>query len=506
MARRSPKAFALARRQLQSPKIHALVQDAERAMALGLFEQACQLADEALSIAPDLEPILALRARALVRMNQLDRAQADIEQALASWPVELPAWRVTEALVHRARGDYQQAATILEHARERFPASQVILSTLTELYISMRKHDQAYDMLSTVIAKGGNRPGVLVQFGRMCRIKHIPEQAVEPLKRALDDPACSVSERKRVAFELGMVYDAMGEIDRAFEAFATANNLEARLFDIDRHSALVDAMIETWTRPMLQSLPVADSVSAAGLVLIVGMRRSGSTLTEQILASHSKVVAGGELPWLRRAAQPLSTEPDRAQSLIVSTKNITQATINQVGCAYMSKVEAARGDRSVFTDKLPANFEMLNIAQLALPGVKAVWCQRDPLNTCLSCYMQPFNDNSYCADLRTLARYYHDCMRLMTHWQQVLDVPIHVVRYETMVQDAHTQIQALLEALELPFEQACLKFYQTRRTPRTVSTDQVAQKMYTSSLDRASRYRAHLQPLIDELTALGYSI
>ena len=505
MARRSKSPIAQRIKQLESPRIKALHEEALRALQLGAYEQAEDLISKALAIAPDLAPLLATRARALVRMSQYDKAEADIGEALSSWPNPPPLWYVTLSLVHRGRGELDKAVRVLEDARKDFPAAQAILSTLTELYITLRKHDLAYAMLHDIIARHADRPGVFVQYGRICRIKGCAAEAIEPLSRVVGQRERTVSERKRAAFELGMVFDSLGRYDEAFDAFATANALETRVFDIELHSQLVDQVCCTWTRERLAKMPVAD-IQGQGVVLLVGMRRSGSTLCEQILASHSKVAAGGELPWLRRAAQPVYFGNSRMQGLIVSLEKINQSTLNQVGQAYMERVVAARSEKAFFTDKLPANYELLGLAQLTLPGVRVVWCKRDPLNTCLSCFMQPFNDNSYCADLRMLARYYHDCMRLMKHWQEQLDIPIHEAQYERIVENPEAQVREMLSTLGLNFEPGCLRFYETKRAPRTVSTDQVAKKIYTSSLDRAARYRAHLEPLIDELERLGYEV
>lgn len=152
---------------------------------------------------------------------------------------------------------------------------------------------------------------------------------------------------------------------------------------------------------------------------------------------------------------------------------------------------------------MPANFKLLGLAQLALPEARVVWCRRDPADTCLSCYMQPFNDNSYCADLRTLARYHRDCERLMQHWQQTLDLPIFELRYERLVTEPEPTVRELLGFCRLPFDEACLRFDRTAPAARTASTDQVARGVYTTSVSRAARYRKHLGPLYAEFDRLG---
>jgi hypothetical protein len=235
------------------------------------------------------------------------------------------------------------------------------------------------------------------------------------------------------------------------------------------------------------------------------MRRSGTTLAEQILASHPAVRPGGELPWLRELATPLDPDAAVPFGLVVEQSRITADALATIARGYTERAAPLRAGVAAFTDKMPANFKLLGVTQLALPHARVVWCRRDPLDTCLSCYMQPFNDNSYSADLRTLARYFHDCERLMAHWRSALDLPIHELVYERLVAEPEREVRELLGFLGLPFDESCLRFHESDRAARTASTDQVARPLYSSSAGRAQRYLPHLAPLIDELARLGHT-
>ena len=486
----------------QPERLRSLGEAAMRALSEGRYEEAERLAAQGLAIVPRSAPLLAARASACVRLRRYDQAERDIALALEIQPNSPPQWLVTLALVRRGQGRLDEALGILQRAHGANPAAQIVVSNLAELLTTLRRPQEAYDILASAIARGADRPGLLAQFGRVCRVLKRPAEAVEPLRAAAaraDQPALG---RQHILFELGHALDAVGAWDDAFEAFAGANGLERRTFDTARHAALVDRIRETWTRKALGRLPRAPG-KGAGLTFVVGMRRSGTTLVEQIIAAHPDAAPGGELPWLRDLATPLDPAAAGAFGLIVDQSRITPPEIDRIGGEYTRLADAERGSARLLTDKMPANHKLLGLAQLALPDARVVWCRRDPLDTCLSCYMQPFNDNSYCADLVTLARYFHDCERLTAHWRGALDLPILELHYERLVADPEGETRRLLDFLGLPFDDACLRFHEVGRAARTASTDQVAQRLYSSSVGRAERYRERLGPLVRELERLG---
>ena len=473
-----------------------------RALGEGHYEQAETLATRALARAPRSAQALAARASARVRMRRYAQAEGDIRAALRVGASAPPQWWVTLSLVHRGRGELDKCLEVLREVHARAPSSQIVLANLAEILSTCREHQEAYDLLLPFVARGADRPGLLAQFGRACRFLDRAAEAVEPLGRAAardDHPPAS---RQQLFFELGAVFDVLKRYDEAFAAVSCANALESRRFDIAGQAAAIDRVIETWSRDAVASVARVRG-AGAGLVFIIGMRRSGTTLAERILAAHPPVAAGGELPFLRQAAARVDPDPAQRLGLVTDLDACTLEALAAGSAHYTDAIEAFRGDAEVFTDKMPANFKLLGLAQLALPEARVVWCRRDPADTCLSCYMQPFNDNSYCADLRTLARYHHDCERLMQHWQHTLDLPIFELCYEALVNDPEPTVRELLGFCGLPFDEACLRFERAAPTARTASTDQVARGLYTTSVSRAERYQAHLAPLYEEFDRLS---
>lgn len=473
-----------------------------RALAEGRYEDAEALATRALGRDPRLPSALAARASARVRLRRFGQAEADIRSALRMGSASPPQWWVTLALVHRGRGELDACLAVLREIHVRAPSSQIVLANLAEILSTLREHQEAYDLLLPFVAKGADRPGLLAQFGRVCRFLGRAEEAVEPLTRAAERDDHPPASRQQLLFELGAVYDVLGRYDEAFAVVGRANAMESRRYDIEGQSTAIDGVMDTWTPNAIGVAPrVPDA--GAGVVLIVGMRRSGTTLAERILGAHPRVAAGGELPHLRKAAGEVDPDPAQRFGLVTDLAACTPEALAAGSAHYSDAIQEARGDAGVFTDKMPANFKLLGFVQLALPGARVVWCRRDPMDTCLSCYMQPFNDNSYCADLRTLARYHHDSDRLMRHWQDALDLPILELHYDELVSDPEPTVRSLLGFCGLPFDGACLRLDRAASAARTASTDQVAKELYTTSVGRSAHYREWLGPLGDELGRLG---
>ena len=233
-----------------------------------------------------------------------------------------------------------------------------------------------------------------------------------------------------------------------------------------------------------------------------GMPRSGTTLIEQIMASHPQVHGAGELNLIHRMA---SEFPSLLGSATPYPQCIAQATaqkLERIAQTYLGELQKRGGKASRVTDKAPINFLHLGLIDLLFPGARVIHCARDPLDTCLSCYFQPFSgEYSFTYDLGHLGAYYRLYENLMVHWRQILRVPVFEVRYEELVADQERMIRALIEFCGLPWDDRCLKFYETERTVATASFDQVRKPIYAGSVGRWRRYEAYLEPLISALKA-----
>ncbi len=229
-------------------------------------------------------------------------------------------------------------------------------------------------------------------------------------------------------------------------------------------------------------------------MLIVGMPRSGTTLVEQILASHPAVFGAGELPHLGRIATA-GTAP-----YLDFMATLDRAESRRLAARYLDRLHDFSADVRRVTDKMPDNYLLLGMVAVLLPRARVIDCRRDPLDTCLSCYFQHFSrGHDFTNSLADLAAYYLAYRRLMAHWREVLPLPILELRYENVIADLEGEARRLVEFCGLEWDEACLAFHENARPVHTASNVQVRQRLFTTSVERWRRYECHLGPLLDAL-------
>jgi hypothetical protein len=245
-------------------------------------------------------------------------------------------------------------------------------------------------------------------------------------------------------------------------------------------------------------------------VFIVGMPRSGTTLTEQILASHSQVAAGGELAFLNSIllSSPHLAAPFRPDIFRMPDYSrigqVTSSELRSLADSYIGAITPLRRGKRHLTDKMPHNFIHVGMIYLLFPNCRIIHCQRNPMDNCLSLYMQNFKVmHPYSYSLEEIGRYYAGYRALMDHWQKLLPGFIHTIGYERLVTNPEEQIRKLLEFCHLPWEDCCLEFHRLDRFVRTASEGQVDRPLYRSAIHRWRRYEDHLQPLARILREAG---
>jgi hypothetical protein len=301
-------------------------------------------------------------------------------------------------------------------------------------------------------------------------------------------------------FTLGRAFMDIGDADQAFaylEAGARAHRRGLR-YDVEADLAEFRAMAQWFDAERLTRLAGVGDASEQP-VFIVGMPRSGTTLVEQILASHAEVFGAGERATLEQLAiariGPALSPLARAERL----GTLTREDVAAMGASYAADIAAlAPGYRRV-TDKMPSNFRLIGLIRLILPQARIVHCRRDPLDTGLSCYARKFSrGQNFTYDLRELGLYYRGYTNLMDHWRAILPPDRFLeVAYEDVVEDLETQARRLIAFCGLDWDDACLSFHRTARQVRTASVNQVRQPLYRTSLARWRPYQRHLGPLIE---------
>jgi len=297
-------------------------------------------------------------------------------------------------------------------------------------------------------------------------------------------------------FALGKSYDDIGDADRAFRHFAEGNRLKRQTFQYDKHAdtRIFTEIMRIFDKPAIQRLRGAGDPSRVP-VFIVGMPRSGTTLVEQILASHPDVHGAGEL-----TDMPTIMQRNIAGSEFPENLRLLDGTrLAAWGKEYVASLRKRSPSALRISDKLPINFMAIGLIHVMLPNAKIIHVRRDPLDTCLSCFNNLFTQDNvkWSYDLTELGTYYANYARLMEHWRDVLPSSAMLeIDYEELVKDCELQTRRLIDYCELEWNENCLEFHSNKRAVRTVSLAQVRKPVYNSSIERWRSYEKHLGPLL----------
>jgi len=320
-------------------------------------------------------------------------------------------------------------------------------------------------------------------------------------KLAEDMASLPVGDQKELHFALGKAYADLKQRERSFRHFLEGNALKRREFVYDEPGMLgfLDRVRAVFTAELMHSKRDLGNPSMVP-IFIVGMPRSGTTLVEQILASHPEVFGAGELTEFSKAVTSLGMS-NGALSYPEAVPALSAEELRQLGASYLDAVVAAAPVAERITDKMPGNFSFVGLIHLALPNARIIHMRRDPIDTCLSCFSLLFTgDLPYGYDLGELGRFYRAYQTLMEHWRQVLPAGVMLeIRYEEVVADIERQARQIVAYCGLEWDDACLAFYKTQRPIQTASATQVRQPIYRTSVGRWKRYQHFLQPLIKEL-------
>ena len=306
---------------------------------------------------------------------------------------------------------------------------------------------------------------------------------------------------------LGKHYENEGDYDCAFEHYRLGNDLRRshEVYDPVQTEVIHNRTIEVFSKDFLKSKQGSGCTDPAP-ILIVGLPRSGSTLIEQILASHSQVEGTMELPDLSRLVRNLNRKSGKRKNRQEYPETITSLVDEEfvaLGEEYLESTMRYRSGKLHFIDKMPNNFPMIGFLHLILPNAKVINARRHPLDSCLGSYRQLFyKGQSFTYDMYELGEYYLQYQRMMDHWHHVLPDKVLDVHYEQVVLDQENQTRRILEYCGLPWEDQCLRFYENKRAVNTASSEQVRQPIYTKALNFWRNYESHLGELIEILEPL----
>jgi hypothetical protein len=319
---------------------------------------------------------------------------------------------------------------------------------------------------------------------------------------AEDMPSLSEEAQIDLHFALGTVFAELGHPERSFPHLLEGNALKRRQIVYDEAAVLASfERIRTAYTAAVMGDKEGLGDPALEPVFVLGMPRSGSTLVEQILASHPKIFGAGELTDFEETATRLDTAGGVSASLPEAAASLTGDQLRRLGGSYLERVKALAPAAERIVDKMPGNFRLAGLINLALPNARIVHTVRDPIDVCLSCFSKLFTgDQPYTYDLGELGRYYRAYEALMAHWPRVLPEGVMLeVEYEAVVADIEHEARRIIAHCGLEWDDACLSFYKTRRVIRTASAAQARQPIYNSSVGRWHPYNGMIGPLFEAL-------
>jgi tetratricopeptide (TPR) repeat protein len=316
----------------------------------------------------------------------------------------------------------------------------------------------------------------------------------------------SIDDSCRVHYSLAQLADKADDCEKAFEHARRANAMRAQIdaalgavFDPDEHRRFIDRTIAYFTPAYFERTRGFGADSELP-VFVVGMMRSGTTLAEQILASHPQAYGASELRDIGLLVVNMPSRLGTAEQSPECLDRLDAQMARSLAEEHLRKLQRRGGGASRVVDKHPYNFLYLGMIATLWPRARIVHCRRDPLDTCLSCFFRNFADPfPFRHDLRHLGMYYRDYERLMAHWNKVVPIPIFDLRYEELTAEPEAVIRRLIAYCGLEWDDRCLRFYETQRPVRTASMLQVRKPMYRSAVGRWKRYEAQLRPLMEEL-------
>jgi tetratricopeptide (TPR) repeat protein len=338
----------------------------------------------------------------------------------------------------------------------------------------------------------GNTGRYVAEDPRVAAMETLAQQA----------PTLSVRDRIELHFALAKAYEDLERFEDSFRQLLAGNTLKRQQVSYNEAAALrmLDRIRDVFTPQLFESRQQVGEPSGVP-VFIIGMPRSGTTLLEQILASHAQVFGGGELTYFADCLASLGAMKNAAPASPEPALSIPDNAIRKLGESYLVRVKRLAPHATRVVDKLPSNFLYAGLIHLALPNAAIIHTQRDPADTCLSCFSKLFTiGQDYSYDLAELGRYYRGYQALMEHWHQVLPPGrILDVRYEDLVTDPERQARRVVAHCGLDWDPHCLAFHRTERPVRTASAAQVREPIYRSAVGRWRAYEAYLDPLLTEL-------
>ncbi len=475
------------------------------AVAYGNYVKAVEVLDRAIAFDETGRPAyMAEKAKCLLALNQHDKAKASIEEC-ADMPNHSAITLDTVGVLFSRLGDHERAVAYFWQAVSIDAEQAEIhynLGASLQFLGRFAEADASYERAIQLQSDMVKAHSALSQLSRQTTDSNHIQRLV-----SLWDRVSGVDDRLHVGHALAKEYEDLEDYDSAFKylCLAKEQKREAVAYSIESAKQLFVAAKNGFSK-----LPESPVTGSDEPIFIVGMPRTGTTLVERIMSSHSGVMSAGELP---NFSLVLKRQAGTSSPLVLDSETLEAAAsleLSKLGADYVESTRPRTGGSLHFIDKMPFNFFYAGIISRALPKAKVIALVRNPMDTCLSNYRQLFSTRfpyyDYAYSLEDSARFYAMFLDLMSFWQASLGERFTTVRYEELVDKPEQETRRLLEFCNLPFEEACLSFHRNTAPVSTASSVQVRQPLYRSAVDRWRKYGDNLRPLMEALEAQGVSV
>jgi len=454
---------------------------------------------KALKLDPTYSLVWANLAQVFSVTGQLDKAKKSFKNILNMEPKNGLIWAEYGTVLTKL-ANYEEGRDAYLKALEFKPDSPRVHLSLGHVYKTMGEIDNSIDSYKNTILQN-NLSGEAYWSLANLKTYSFSENEIKDMEDTLKGDMSDI-ERSQMHFALGKAYEVKKDFDKSFKNYYEGNKLKKGLikYSSDDTTDNTKRILNFFNKENIQKL--AKSLTGdRDPIFVLGMPRSGSTLVDQIISSHSKVDGTQELPNIIKIAAELNTNNQNNYPEVL--KELDESKLSNLGKDYISETAWARDSAPFFIDKMPNNFIHIGLIKTILPNAKIIDTRRDPMDTCFSCFKQFFaRGQLFTYSLEDLGNYYTDYIRAMNHWHNVYGKDIYTVHYDNVINETEETIRELIDYCELPFENECLEFYNSSRPVKTPSAEQVRQPIYKSGLNYWKNYEKHLLPLkkiIDEI-------
>lgn len=443
----------------------------------------------ALKLEPDNPRAYSKLANIYERLDEVDDAMWAIDKAIELAP-DVPVFRARKSSILHIANEIDDALENVNMALEKAPGLMSALITKAEILIAINEKEEAREVLKKAKEVNPNYPLIYFTLSNIKRFESEDDEDFQSmLKLTEDTKGMGSTFKSSLYFALGKGYENMKQYDKAFECLEIANNAKRQTlpYDVNGQDAFFERIKVEYSPEVLKEFS-NNGCDSNVPVFIVGMPRSGTTLTEQIISSHPDVFGAGELPDVQRTKRRMG---------IIKTDVLKEA-----GETYLelSTARDKAGTAKRITDKMPGNYLNIGLILSILPNAYIIHCRRSPMDTCLSNYKQNFMVGQYWSyDLEELGDEYLRYLDLMAYWHEQFPGHILDISYEDTVSDLETQARRLIDHIDLEWNDACLEPHKQKRAVLTASKTQVTKPVYQSSVEKWRRYEKQFQPLVEKL-------